>query len=118
MEKLFTPEQAAKYLNVTRRTIYQWISEGELPATKVGRGWRIKESDLQNKASGKNLELTLQQAIEQTATKMEALAESIKQKQAESPSDPLHHYQQGQIDTLLEWAGVLRSHLKGEKDLK
>jgi len=33
-------------LRVSVYTVRRWIKEGELPAYKVGRGWRISEADL------------------------------------------------------------------------
>lgn len=31
-------QEAAKLLNVSKWTVYRWIEEGRLPATKIGRG--------------------------------------------------------------------------------
>lgn len=115
-KRLLTPEQVAERLQVTRRTVYQWINDGKLPALKVGRGWRIDESSLDSYLKPKQLE----QLIEQTAKEMEDLAESIKQRQTESPSDFAeqlrYQYQQGQIDALQEWAAILRDHLRKGRD--
>jgi len=47
MEKLLTTQEVADYLGLTRRTIYTFIQEGTLRAVKVGREWRIKESELE-----------------------------------------------------------------------
>lgn len=33
-------------LRVTSKTVRRWIAGGELPATKIGRDWRIARSDL------------------------------------------------------------------------
>ncbi len=55
MEKLLTTQEVADYLGLTRRTIYTFIQEGTLRAVKVGREWRIKESELEafiNRGSG------------------------------------------------------------------
>lgn len=46
MEKLYTPEEVADMLRVTRRTVYEWIRSGQLKAVKVGRQWRITEDDI------------------------------------------------------------------------
>ena len=46
MEKLLTAEEVADYLRVDRNTIYIWCREGELPAIKVGKEWRITQADL------------------------------------------------------------------------
>ena len=46
-ENLLTPEQVAKRLQVTERTIYGWLRRGTLPALKLGRLWRIRPEDLE-----------------------------------------------------------------------
>ena len=46
-EKLLTPEQVAKRLQVTERTVYGWLRRGGLPALKLGRLWRIRPEDLE-----------------------------------------------------------------------
>lgn len=45
-EVLFTPEQVAQRLQVTERTVYDWIRAGKLQGTKLGRLWRIRPADL------------------------------------------------------------------------
>ena len=55
MEKLLTTQEIADYLGLTQRTIYTYIQSGSLRAVKVGREWRIKESELEafiNRGSG------------------------------------------------------------------
>jgi len=42
---LGTPE-AARRLGITQRTLYRLIDEGQIPAYKMGRVIRVKESDL------------------------------------------------------------------------
>ena len=46
-ENLLTPEQVAKRLQVTERSIYWWLRRGTLPALKLGRLWRIRPEDLE-----------------------------------------------------------------------
>lgn len=41
-----TPEQVAKYLQLNRETVYGYIKKGDLAAVKLGRHYRVKESDL------------------------------------------------------------------------
>ena len=43
---LYTPEEAAAKLRVTRRSIYQWLSGGRLRGMKAGQHWRIPEEEL------------------------------------------------------------------------
>lgn len=47
MATIFTPEQAAEHLQVTRRTIYTWLKEGKLPGRKIGGSWRVSEAALE-----------------------------------------------------------------------
>ena len=46
----FTVEEAARYLRVSRRTIYKWTKEGKLPTYVIGdrRHRRYRKSDLDN----------------------------------------------------------------------
>jgi excisionase family DNA binding protein len=46
------PEAVASELGVTRRTVYNWVRSGELPATKIGRTWRVNRQDIEDKKSG------------------------------------------------------------------
>ena len=43
--ELYTPEEVAKLLRVSRRTVYRYIKSGKLKAKKIGQ-WRIKKGDL------------------------------------------------------------------------
>jgi excisionase family DNA binding protein len=43
---IMTPEQAAEYLQVNRETIYRYIREGKLTASKLGRAYRIPRASL------------------------------------------------------------------------
>lgn len=43
---LYTVDETAKILKVTRRTLYNYIKNSELKALKIGKYWRIRQSDL------------------------------------------------------------------------
>jgi excisionase family DNA binding protein len=45
-ETLLTPEQVAQRLQVTPRTIYDWLRHGRLRGIKLGRLWRVNVEDL------------------------------------------------------------------------
>jgi excisionase family DNA binding protein len=45
-ETLLTPEQVAGRLQVTPRTIYDWLRQGRLQGIKIGRLWRVRPGDL------------------------------------------------------------------------
>jgi excisionase family DNA binding protein len=44
---ILTPEQAADYLQVNRETIYRYIRDGRLVASKLGRTYRIPRRNLE-----------------------------------------------------------------------
>lgn len=46
MEELWDIARVAGYLGVSERTVYNRVRSGELPAIKVGRLWRVRESAL------------------------------------------------------------------------
>jgi len=41
-----TMDEVLGYLRVTPRTIYRLIKTGDLPAVRIGRQWRFRQSDL------------------------------------------------------------------------
>lgn len=43
---ILTPDQAATYLQVNRETIYRYIREGKLIASRLGRAYRIPKGNL------------------------------------------------------------------------
>ena len=44
--EILTVEQVAEYLQLNKLTVYKYVREGKIPATKVGRLLRIARSDL------------------------------------------------------------------------
>ena len=44
---VLTPEQAAEYLQVNRETIYRYIRQGKLVASKLGRTYRVPKRNLE-----------------------------------------------------------------------
>ena len=43
---VMTPEQAADYLQVNRETVYRYIREGKLVASRLGRAYRLPKRSL------------------------------------------------------------------------
>lgn len=53
-EKIYTLQEVADYLKVTRQTIYNYVKTGKLKANKLGtQQYRVAEKDLQNFLTGK-----------------------------------------------------------------
>lgn len=46
MEKLITPTEIAERYGVALSTVWRWLREKKLPAIRVGKHYRITESDL------------------------------------------------------------------------
>ena len=45
-QPFLTPQEVSDLLQVSVYTVRRWIKQGELPAYKVGRLWRINKGDL------------------------------------------------------------------------
>ena len=52
--KLMTVEQAAKHLNLHPKTVLRYIHDGRLPATRVGKSYRIARTKLDTFAGTTN----------------------------------------------------------------
>jgi excisionase family DNA binding protein len=46
IQDVLTPEQAAEYLQVDRETIYRYIRQGKLIASRLGRAYRVPKRSL------------------------------------------------------------------------
>jgi excisionase family DNA binding protein len=44
--RLLTVNEVADLLRVSRMTVYRMIKQGEMPALRVGRGYRLREEDV------------------------------------------------------------------------
>lgn len=43
---IMTVQEVARYLRVHVVTVYRMIRQGQLPAIRVGRGWRFKKDEI------------------------------------------------------------------------
>ena len=46
MEELLTLEELAKYLKISKPTLYKMVEKGKIPALKIANQWRFKKSDI------------------------------------------------------------------------
>jgi excisionase family DNA binding protein len=46
MNEILTIREVSDYLRLSRTTVWRWCNEGKLLAFKVGRGWRVRKSDV------------------------------------------------------------------------
>ena len=47
-ERLYTLKEASEALGISPLTLRKWIIAGQIVGTKIGKQWRITESDLQD----------------------------------------------------------------------
>ena len=46
LEELMTIDEVASYLRVKKRTVYEWLKKGKIPAIKTVGQWRFKKSKI------------------------------------------------------------------------
>jgi excisionase family DNA binding protein len=42
-DEIMTVKQLAEYLKLNYQTVYKKIQKGEIPGSKIGRGWRFQK---------------------------------------------------------------------------
>ena len=50
--KVYTVEEIAELMKVTKRTVYSYIKRGELKAKKIGKYYRVTEANLKEFLEG------------------------------------------------------------------
>ena len=51
-EKMYNLEEVAEFLATTPRELRRYISDGKIPAIKIGKSWKIAESTIEKVQSG------------------------------------------------------------------
>lgn len=57
MSQVYTPEQVARMLQVSKNTVYALISRGEIVAKKIGKVYRIPASSISFVFTGLDIDL-------------------------------------------------------------
>lgn len=52
-KKVYTLDEVAKILSLSKRTLYTYVKEGRLEAVKVGKSWRVRKDQLDAFLEGK-----------------------------------------------------------------
>lgn len=54
IERWYSMKEMTEYLGVSRDTVLNWIADRNMPATKIGRLWKFKISEVEawTKSSG------------------------------------------------------------------
>jgi len=89
-EKILTPQQVAQILQVHQFTVLKFIKQGKLKASKLGRVYRIRESDLegfleQSSSKDKKTEESTTNIIKKSKNKNKS--PSIKQSEPTTKAD-------------------------------
>ena len=43
-DEIMTVKQLAEYLHLNYQTVYKKVQRGEIPSSKIGRGWRFQKA--------------------------------------------------------------------------
>lgn len=77
LPKVYTPEQVAEILQLSKNTVYDLISRGEIVAKKVGKVYRIPASSLSFVFTG--LDSDLYQAEQEDSNNLPTINKTIKE---------------------------------------
>ena len=53
-KELLTVDEIAEYLRVKKRTIYDWVKKGKIPAIKTVGQWRFKKDRIDSWLESRN----------------------------------------------------------------
>jgi len=73
--KVYTPEQVAELLQLSKNTIYDLISKGEIVAKRIGKVYRIPASSISFAFSG--LDYDLYQAEQKDLKQLETIESEL-----------------------------------------
>jgi excisionase family DNA binding protein len=45
-DEILTFEEVRRYLKISRTTLYSWLYQKKIPASKMGRFWRFRKSKI------------------------------------------------------------------------
>ena len=48
MDEILTVQEVARYLKVSRSTVWRWCNQGRILAFKAGHGWRVHRTAVEN----------------------------------------------------------------------
>lgn len=75
VNKVYTPEQVAEMLQLSKKTVYELIGKGEIIAKKIGKVYRIPASSISFVFSG--LDFDLYKAEEEDRKNIEKVQKSL-----------------------------------------
>ena len=75
INKVYTPEQVAEILQLSKKTVYELISKGEIVAKKIGKVYRIPVSSISFVFTG--LDIDLYKAEEEDRKKIQKVQKTL-----------------------------------------
>lgn len=54
-KKVYTLDEIAELLHITKRTLYNYTKSGKLKAVKIGKYWRVTQDNLDAFLNGDNV---------------------------------------------------------------
>lgn len=48
-ERLYTPQEVAKAIGISKEAVYKWINQKKVKAYKIGKFWKIEGRELNEK---------------------------------------------------------------------
>lgn len=82
LPKAYTPEQVAEMLQLSKNTIYQLISRGEIVAKKIGKVYRIPQSSLSFVFNGLDEDLRKAEQVDfKNISRIESVLRNIRSNQ-------------------------------------
>lgn len=80
-KKVYTPEEVAKLLQLSKNTVYELINRGEIIAKRIGKVYRIPKSSLSFVFTG--LDFDLYEADKEDHKQLPAVQKALKQARSE-----------------------------------
>ena len=53
-DRWLTVDDICKYLSITKDTVYKWIEQKGMPASKIGRKWLFRKEDIDDWVKSKS----------------------------------------------------------------
>lgn len=82
ISKVYTPEQVAEILQLSKKTVYELIGKGEIVAKKIGKVYRIPASSISFVFTG--LDIDLLKAEEQDRKNINKVQQVLSEVRAKS----------------------------------
>lgn len=77
--KVYTPEQVAEMLQLSKNTVYDLIGRGEIVAKRLGKVYRIPESSLSFMTTGLDADLlAAQQVDEKSLSRVQSAIQDVR----------------------------------------